>query len=510
MVNYCSKRIFPWKCLLVVWFCLDIATPVSAAYEEDRQAGDVIEIDTEKAACTQDFVYRIQSGGSFRYYRMAMSDMLYSTKRVFFWPSTWPKENRYQMPIFGAAEILFNDSLILADADALFIHTDSGMVALRKANPPGILYLRADAPATWQDLERGQHKTPLELPQYLYTWKDTIPCGLVQAQGRIPQEIDPYTPARKYRTYMVLLDTLPRLQLLPRYVLDQPKSQDLDTAYLSWLDRSIASVQKGLSEDSAQIDSFLTPIRAKFPPAMPKRPCEDTADYQERQRIHNYESLQLVKQVYEHNGFTRFLQPLRQRLTQLQERRSEVVSECRLRSDPDFRWLNARVWQRPWLFLNTALGQNLPDWAAEPGPSELRSIGLELALEHHLFSKAAWTLGMDGHFSCWRFNQDVSATSSDWHGSLNCGFMQPVWVSPSRNKALELHLGGYAAYRYTTVSSPGENFHDWGPSAGGRAALSFLSTPWPMAVKLEYRYGSDHFGRFALGLGIPLTGGRTP
>jgi hypothetical protein len=475
------------------------------SFQDFHQAQDIREVSAPEVAPSSEFLYRVQSQGGLRYYKVTMTAPLYESKRTFLWPPSLPKSTiRASLLLFGADEIVFNDSLILSDADAIFFQSDTGLVPLVKVPRPGIVYLRSQDPASILLMDPRTTPKSFPVPLYLYTINDSTRIGLIRTPSHLPMEFNPYTPMGTFRIHMVTADSLPRLVLLPRYLNDEPPSTFLDSTYLQWLDKTIASLTAGLAEDSAQVAHFLGNLHTVFPPALAQQTFEETSTFLERRRIHDAEMLELAKQVFLYNDFGKVLQPLREKVVFLQKQRAEVLEECKRQSDPKYSWLNQHFWNHPLLVASGMAGRHLPDWASHPGPGGLWGARVLVSSSTRIFRLTALEYGLDASYSQWKFNQDENLTSQSIAGSARLTLAIPLWQRPSGNVALLFHPGLVGGYHFSTIREPLGTFHYWGPGFGGVAQVSLLFSHLPLHLSLEYRYTSDQLGDLSLGIGIPL------
>lgn len=467
-------------------------------------AQSIEEIPASQAQLNYEFLYRVQPDSTMRFYKMRMTDGLYRTKKAFLWPEAIPASLRPALPLFGTSEILFNERLVLADVDAVFYRADTGLVALQPVVPPGIVVLRAESDATYQEIDRHGIQPERPLPSAIYTFGDTTKVCLLRSTGLIPKEYDPYTPERTYRIDQVPLDSFPRFNILPHFLNDGLENSTADSISMAALERKIRELENALVNDSQQVTDFLTSLRNNYPPAMSLRPYEDSTDYHSRVRVRDVEALALSSVAYSLMGFRQSMLPLRERLHQLKEIHKILAREAAFEREPRTAFLRRRFWNHMFLSATTTLGRNLPSWTTDPGPTALWGIGGRLQFHHRLTHRLSWSLHAAGGTHSWKYHDQVDDPSTEIWAGGGAGVVCPILIFPGK-MAWQAEAGALGIYRSTTVIDDG-NYEDqrWGTSPGFYIASSVLLTALPLYLDIRYQYTVDGFGDLQAGIGFPL------
>jgi len=501
----------PHRAILLLIASMMMAPALWAQPEDVYNADALEEIRPSQITNQSQFVYRIQSDSVLRFYKINMSTALYGSKRAFLWPQELASTARSTTPLYGSMETLVNDSLVLADADAMFWKSDTGLIPLQRVTPPGLLLLRSTSDAEYQLVNHNGLGLTAKLPALFYTWGDTTTPCWIRSPGHIPKEYSPFTNTATYRVDLVELAPLPQYALLPHYMYPELQGALPDSATLAKVSQAMRDLEKDLAADSVQISSYLEEVRAQVPQVLDLLLGEDSTDY--RARVHNreVEMMDLAKMTYAACHFSDRTLPIRARINELQTQLQEGRAELKKNGSPQSVWHAHRVFPKHFMLAGITLGQNIPAWASTPGPSGLQGIDLRWMMPFRIHGTLGWQLSTAFHGARWKFHANIPSYSTEARASIAGAGTAPLFTLPSKNLSLVGTLGAALDWKTVTARNANVDDHRFGFAGAGEASLQLYASRLPMLVSCQYRYSTDGFGALALQVGLPLPfGERTP
>jgi|GEM_PF-5613979 len=443
------------------------------------------------AASPSLFSKRLQGPTGFQNEPAHFNIALYRLQHAFLWPAQIPVAARPTTSLTPASEIIYNDTMILAQTDELYATTDTGLIALVKVPLPGLLFLEGPAQSIAQIIDSRGLQQDQTLPLAWLTWQDTTRPLLLSAPGCLSQEFDPQVSESDVHDHEFLCDPLPRLRIMPRFVDDRLEVAPMDSALLPALDQRIAELAEQVRTDSMQIERFLDSVQTSMFPLLPLLSYEDSAQFRSRVRIHQVETIRLLGEIRRINHFTETMLPVRSHLVQLRERRAK-------RFPVGQTWWSQKVWNHMNLMFGTTLGRNLPAWVRPLGVAGLWGVtgGLEYVLP--ITSNTAIIPQLRGAHSEWSHGGNENA----FGGSI--AWAVPLWIPKAHNFGMQARMGALALWRKSETQADSVRIWESGMSFGGTASLHIYCTKLPVQVALEYQYTNDGFGDLNINFALPL------
>jgi len=515
-----SKRFF-LLCLLI----FDIGYTQNGVYLSSEDIEEVTEPDK---AATQSFLYRVgDKGTAFRFYKVVMSTLLYSTKMTYQWPADIEVGRRVRLELYAtreaakkhvlAPEIIFNDRIVLSNTDSLFFQNESEVIPLRKMVPPGIAWITGPPGATYQKVDSKGKVVEKTLPAFYYTLNDTTQVCLVRAESRISSQIDPITPSGQFRSIDVNLTPYPELRLPVRALVDLPPRAELDSAAFRALDSLILTVNNWYHDDSLQIQHFVDTVKLQLHSPIARTKYESESAFAIRMDAYAQDSVAALKQIAAWNRLDQLLLPMRQKLTIYQayrDQQSTNLANEEFKRAQDFRTklLQHHLWNRVFGSVLWTVGRNMDLTYANPAPTYLMGGGAQLEWVQKLYRKTSLQLVLAGTMSRWKAQESIRDYSQQESVVMGAEVGIPLGIAPAGNYTLDtasglivqVAAGPALAYRNTESVRVSGKSPEQGVVWGGIGSLQIYFLHRPFLISLDYSYFNDRFGDLALRFGIPL------
>lgn len=502
-------------------FCFLATVNVGAAPGAFFSAMDMQQISDLSQVPPHSFAYRVATGGRYFYHTIDLNDLVYRTKNVFSLEGIdvdlqelLVKNIYHSRGAVGTnnyiSEVIIHKDFILLDVHrTIYFEVNNRIVSLdAMKTPPGLVVLTGGGGNISLFSQVGDSLVEKGRLPITIIVGSTPEFFIVRQQGHIFRQLRVWSEPRVITRKDIVLKEIPNVSIVRRRFAVDIDNIESDSAKIRHLDSLSGEVRNEIKGQQAMRDYFVSMLRNKVEPILPREDFETSQGFEFREAIYKREYEAVLAAGLARNNFDVLLEEANNRLALLESYKNSILNK------PQDVSLYERVDGAFFLNISTTLGKNMPPFTYLQAPARLfGGAGNIEYIKNVGFVSILGSLGAS--YSIWKFNSLYEDRSNLKEIKAGIGIGLPVVRDEKRLLMLNIKgvicyfqyvINGFSIYEAETLAESVQRYRLYGREVafGAETGITYFFSNLPVSIFLKYGYNNRDFGDLRLGFGLPL------